>query len=122
MKKTTKIASTVVLFLCALFFISNEVNAQNNSPQQSCSQVVGIGTIVSLDSDLNSTSYSSTTNSNPGLKIGLIQDDITGEVYEFRYAGLEVLEINGKYTYILQITASGKIIIRDIRHTTSPSN
>ena len=51
MKKTTKIASTVALFLCALFFTSNEVNAQNNSPQQSCSQVVGIGTIVSLDSD-----------------------------------------------------------------------
>ncbi len=113
MKKIAKIASTIVLFLCTSFLSVNEVKAQNNSPQQS-----SIGTIVSLNVGLN-TSQNSGSNSDPcpGLKTGLIQDDITGEVYEFKYAGLEVLEVNGRYTYILQITASGKVIIRDVRHT-----
>ncbi|MCD6018422.1 MAG: hypothetical protein K0S53_1543 [Bacteroidetes bacterium] len=131
MKKTTKIGSTVALFLCTSFLTINEVKAQNNSQQQSWSQHVGIGTIVALNtgqnsavsSSINSGSTSgSNSGSSSGLTIGLIQDDITGEVYEFRYAGLEELEINGKYTYILQITASGKVIIRDIRHSPSSGN
>ena len=124
MKKTTKIVSTVLLFICTSF-LSIEVKAQNNSPQQSCSLVAGMGTIVSLNSDtkagLNSANFSSNSDSGPGLTTGLIQNDITGEIYEFKYAGLEELVINGKYTYILQITASGKVIIRDIRHSPSTS-
>lgn len=121
MNKTIKIATTLALFLCASFLNINELKAQNNPPQQS-----SIGTIVSLNAGLNSvanTSLSSGSNQNQnsgqnsGLKSGLIQDDITGEIYEFHYAGLEVLEINEKYIYIVQITASGKIIIRDIHHT-----
>lgn len=120
MKKITKIVSTIILFLCTSFLTINEVKAQNNSSYQSCSQGSGIGTIIALSTSQNSTVISSTNSgSSSGLKIGLIQDDITGEIYEFRYAGLEVLEINGRYTYILQITASGKIIIRDIRHSPS---
>ncbi|MES2566733.1 MAG: hypothetical protein V4565_07700 [Bacteroidota bacterium] len=121
MKKTTKIVSTTALFLCTSFLTINEVKAQNNSTQQSCSQTFGTGTIVGLNTSTSYAVNSVTTSggnsgSNSGLQTGLIQDDITGEVYEFHYAGLEVLEINGKYTYILQITASGKVIIRDIRH------
>lgn len=117
MNKTIKIVSTIALFLSMSFLSVNELKAQNNSPQQS-----SIGTIVSLNTGLNSTLISgqnsgSNTDPNPGLKTGLIQDDITGEIYEFKYAGLEVLEINGRYTYILQITASGKVIIRDVRHS-----
>lgn len=132
MNKTIKIATTVALFLCASFLNINELKAQNNPPQQSTIQGSGIGTIVFLNTGLNTglnsvanTSLSSGSNQNPNqnsgqnssLTSGLIQDDITGEIYEFHYAGLEVLEINEKYIYILQITASGKIIIRDIHHS-----
>jgi hypothetical protein len=126
MKKITKITSIVALFLCSSFLNFNELKAQNNTPQQSGIQEVGTGTIIFLNSGLNSSlntgsNSGQNTGSNSSLKSGLIQDDNTGEVYEFHYAGLEVLEIDGKYTYILQITASGKVIVRDIRHTSSSS-
>lgn len=128
MNKTTKIATVVALVLCTSFLNINKLNAQNNLPQQSCNQQLGTGTIIYLNTGVNTTLSSSQNsgsnqNQNSGSKSGLIMDDNTGEVYEFKYAGLEVLEINGRYTYILQITASGKIIIRDVRHLPSlPSN
>jgi hypothetical protein len=122
MKKTTKIAYAAALFLCASFISVNELKAQNNSQQQCGVQQVRTGTIVFLNTGSNSTLTSSPNqgqNSSPnsGLKSGFIQDNATGEIYEFHYAGLEVLQINEQYIYILQITASGKIIIRDIRHS-----
>ena len=113
MKKTSKIISTIALFLCTSFLTVNELKAQNNSPQQS-----SIGTIISLNAGLSTSLISGANQApSPGLKTGLIMDETTGEVFEFKYAGLEVLEINGRYTYILQITASGKVIIRDVRHS-----
>lgn len=128
MTKTIKIVTTIALFLCTSFLTVNQLKAQNNSSQISGIQQGGIGTIISLNSGLNSTlsssqNYGTNQGSNSGLKTGLIQDDNTGEIYEFQYAGLEVLEINGRYTYILQITASGKVIVRDVRHLpSSPTN
>lgn len=101
MKKNTKIVSALALFFCTSFLSVNELKAQNNTPQQSSVQENSHGTVLSL---------------NPGLKSGLIHDETSGEVFEFHYAGIEVLEINKGYIYILQITGSGKIIIRDIRH------
>lgn len=98
MKKIIRIA---LVFALALFTsISGLNNAKADNPNQ-CAAADGVssGTIVSL---------------RPGLKSGLILDELTGVVKEFNYAGLEVLEINVDYIYIVQITASGKIIIRDI--------
>jgi hypothetical protein len=98
MKKIIRITLVLTLALFASFSGLNSVKADN--PNQ-CAAADGTssGTIVSL---------------RPGLKSGLILDELTGVVKEFHYAGLEVLEINVDYIYIVQITASGKIIIRDI--------
>lgn len=96
-----KIIRITLVFALALFTsLSGLNNAKGDNPNQ-CAAADGVssGTIVSL---------------RPGLKSGLILDELTGVVKEFNYAGLEVLEINVDYIYIVQVTASGKIIIRDI--------
>jgi hypothetical protein len=99
MKKTIKLALTLTLLVSAPYFNVNGIKAENNS---SCPSPLGVprdGTILSLDM---------------GLKSGMVKDDVSGIEYEFHYAGLEVLEVSADYVYIMQITASGKIIIRDI--------
>lgn len=123
MKKVIKITATIALFLCTSFLSVNELKAQSNSQQQ-CTQGSRTGTIVFLNTGTNSTQSAAANsgsgqnqNSNEGSTTGIIVDDVTGNEYEFKYAGLEVLQINEKYIYILQITASGKIIIRDIHHS-----
>jgi hypothetical protein len=98
MKKTTRITAMIALFLCASYVNANDIQAENNS-QQSVMNDVASGKILEL---------------NPGAKSGLLMDGLTGEVVEFQYAGLEVLEVNVEYVYIKQVTAKGKIIIRDI--------
>lgn len=99
MKKTIKIAFMLALFLSTSYFSANGLKAQNNPDPQSCMGLSGSGKVISLD---------------PGSKSGLILEEGTGHVVEFHYAGLEKLEVNTEYVYILQITVSGKIIIRDI--------
>lgn len=99
MKKIIKIATILALILSTSNLNINGLKAQNNSQQPSSIGEVGSGRILSL---------------NLGLKSGLMLDDITGNIKEFHYAGLEVLEVNADYVYIVQITVSGKIIIRDI--------
>jgi hypothetical protein len=97
MKKNIKIAFAFLLILCASYFNVNSLRADNS--QQASMNAEGSGRIISLD---------------PGSKSGLILDDFTGTVKGFHYAGLEVLEVNTDYVYIVQITANNKIIIRDI--------
>jgi hypothetical protein len=98
MKKIIRI--TLVFALTLFTSVSGLNSAKADNPNQvAAADGVSSGTIVSL---------------HPGLKSGLILDELTGVVKEFNYAGLEVLEVNVDYVYIVQITASGKIIIRDI--------
>lgn len=97
MKKTIKIALTLALIVCTSYLNVDCLKAVN--PQLASMNIQESGTILSLD---------------PGSKSGLILDDISGEIKKFHYAGLEVLEVNVDYVYIVQITANGKIIIRDI--------
>ena len=99
MKKIIKIAAILLISICPSFFNSNGLKAQNSPNSQCTINEIGSGKILSL---------------NPGLKSGLLLDDTTGEIKEFHYAGLEVLEINAEYIYIVQVKVSGKIIIRDI--------
>jgi hypothetical protein len=99
MKIIVKISLVFVLMLCSLNPSMNVLHADNPCNAASVDgQASGI--IISL---------------NNGNKSGFIVDDVTGVISEFHYAGIEVLEINVDYIYIVQITASGKIIIRDIR-------
>jgi hypothetical protein len=97
MKKSIKVVFTLVLILCSTYLNVNGLKADNS--QQASMNVSGSGRIISLD---------------PGSKSGLILDDNTGDLKEFHYAGLEVLEVGTDYVYIVQLTANGKIIIRDI--------
>lgn len=99
MKTIIKVATILALILSSSNLNNNSLKAQNNSqgPLSVCE--VGSGRILSL---------------NLGLKSGLLLDDVTGNIKEFHYAGLEVLEVNTDYVYIVQVTVSGKIIIRDI--------
>ena len=99
MKKSIKIMSALALLLCLSYSNVSELKAENNAQLNSCTYETGSGKILSLC---------------PGLKAGLMKDEITGDVYEFHYAGPEVLEVNAEYVYIVLTTGSGKIIIRDI--------
>lgn len=96
-----KISVAFSIFLCIVLFTVNDAKAQNpqNPGPLSSMNAVQTGTIISLDQNSRS---------------GLIRDDQTGEVKEFLYVGLEVLEVNVDYVYIVQITVSGRVIIREI--------
>jgi hypothetical protein len=99
MKKTIKIAFMLAfVFTC---FSAFELKAQGNPNPQSVASMgtTGSGKVLALD---------------PGAKSGLMLEEATGIIIEFHYAGLEVLEVNTEYVYIVQLTVSGKIIIRDI--------
>lgn len=98
MKKTVQTALILVLSLSTPYFSVNGLKADNPNPQSTMG-INGSGTVISLDH---------------GSKSGFIIEDGTGNVVKFHYAGLEVLEVNTEYVYIVQITVSGKIIIRDI--------
>jgi hypothetical protein len=97
MKTMKRIAAILILTLCTSLNMT-DLRADNNS-QPACVNGQESGKIIAL---------------NNGAKSGLMLDELTGVVKEFHYAGLEVLEINVEYIYIVQITMSGKIIIRDI--------
>jgi hypothetical protein len=100
MKKAIKTTAILILTLFIAYLNINSLKADNdNAHQPAAICTAGSGTVLSL---------------NHSLKSGLIVDELTGDIKEFHYAGLEVLEINVEYIYIVQITASGKIIIRDI--------
>jgi hypothetical protein len=98
MKKIIKVTFVFVLFLSASYRGANRLSADNPFILPAADGETS-GVIISL---------------NPGAKSGLILDDVTGAVKEFHYAGLEILEVSVDYIYIYQVTASGKIIIRDI--------
>jgi hypothetical protein len=97
MKKTIKAVLTLTLIFCVSYLNVSILKADNSSAASINAE--GSGRILTL---------------NPGQKSGLILDEVTGAVKEFHYAGLEVLEINVDYIYLVQVTASGRIIIRDI--------
>jgi hypothetical protein len=98
MKILVKISLVFALLLCSLTPSMNVLHADNPCNAASVDGTAS-GVILSLKH---------------GNKSGFIIDDVTGVISEFHYAGIEVLEINVDYIYIVQITASGKIIIRDI--------
>ncbi|MDF2438266.1 MAG: hypothetical protein K0Q95_2642 [Bacteroidota bacterium] len=99
MKRFIRVTLVFVLFFSVSYRTSNKLSADNPF------------TIAAVDGSASGIIVSL----NPGAKSGLLVDDVTGDVKQFHYAGLEVLEVNVDYVYIYQVTASGKIIIRDIR-------
>lgn len=99
MKKSVKILFTAALLLCTSYLNVNGLRAEKNIQQQACAFETGSGKILSLCF---------------GKKSGIMRDDVTGNEFEFHYAGPETLEANAEYIYLFKITGSGKIIIRDI--------
>jgi hypothetical protein len=99
MRKSITVALTVILF-AAISFAGKAQSSHSNHNE-------GSGVVISF---------------NPNSNSGLIMDDSTGEVFEFHNAGIEILEINESYIYIMQVTANGKVIIRDIHKKRVPEN
>lgn len=99
MKKSIKILSTLALLLCTSYVNVNGLKAETNSQQLSCSFETGSGKILFLC---------------PGKKSGIMRDDVSGNEFEFHYAGPATLEVNAEYVYLFKTTGSGRIIIRDI--------